>query len=124
MKKLIVVLLCLVTLNGFSQGWHVSKDTLIMESGAKFVEKGKVKLGYGSNTNKDFAYIATNPYSLAGRNQLDKSYANLNMTIKEIKVLHNKRFGDKVFLIVKGVAFATFWVDIVAAIDQKEVIIE
>jgi hypothetical protein len=123
MKIFILIGLCFASFSAFSQDWKITGDTLRLANGATFVKGQRVKVGYGSDVNKNFVYITTNPSGFSGTNTVSYRMANRSLEIYDIKEVKNKRIGDKVYLLLNGGAISKLWCDIVAAIDQKEVIV-
>jgi hypothetical protein len=102
----------------------LTKDTLFLKNGAKFGIGQKVQLGYGSTANKDFEFVHLSPWSIAGPLKLGSGWANMTMVVKEFKTYQSKKLGEKVYLVLKGGNLSPYWCDIIAAIDQKEVIVD
>jgi len=126
MKSIITLAALLFSAAAFAQEspeGRIVKDTLFLTSGAKFVIGDKVKLGYGSNPRKDFQFITLSPWSIAGPVPLGSAWNGLNMTVKDFKFEGTKRQGKKFYLVMKGGNLSPYWADIVAAVEQKEIVV-
>ena len=126
MKSSLTILVLLFSITAFSQEsaeGRIVKDTLFLTSGAKFVIGDKVKLGYGSNPRKDFQFITLSPWSIAGPVPLGSAWNGLNMTVKDFKFEGTKRQGKKFYLVMKGGNLSPYWADVVAAVEQKEIVV-
>src|ERR1051326_61293 len=102
MKIFILIGLCFASFSAFSQDWKITGDTLRLANGATFVKGQRVKVGYGSDVNKNFVYITTNPSGFSGTNTVSYRMANRSLEIYDIKEVKNKRIGDKVYLLLNG----------------------
>ena len=123
--KLLMLVLLFIPVAGLAQSnefGRVEHDTLYLNSGEKYWKGKEVRLGYGSNDAKGFEFITFNPWSLAGARPLESSWANLKMVVKGFKLDGTKRSGKKLYLVTKGGNPATYWIDIVSALYQKEVV--
>jgi hypothetical protein len=100
---------------------HISGDTLILNTGARFVKGEKIRLGYGANGAKGFEFIYLSPMSIAGPLKLTSNWANTTMVIKRFELHGTKRLGKKFYIILGGGNLSPYWCDIVAAIEQREI---
>ncbi|SEW21085.1 Short C-terminal domain-containing protein [Chitinophaga sp. YR573] len=123
MKRLLLAVLLLPAFavaqsNEFGK---IENDTLYLSTGEKYWKGKEVRLGYGSNGAKGFEFITLSPWSLAGPVPLGSSWANLKMTVKDFQLTGTKRTGKKFFVVAKGGNLSPYWIDIVSALNQKEV---
>jgi hypothetical protein len=103
---------------------RVSKDTLILNNGAKFIKKEKIKLGTGSNGAKGFEFIYTSPMSIAGQEKLGSGWSNNTMVIKDFREYGTKKTGKKFYIILGGGNIVNYWCDITPAMENGEVIVQ
>lgn len=104
-------------------GQQLDDTSYTARNGMKFIIGEDLKLGQGSNFNKDFVFIYTNPNSLAGQIFLISGFAGYSFRIKDIKTFGSQRIGEKVFLVCKSGGPMNYWVDVESAIQSGEIFV-
>jgi hypothetical protein len=117
MKKIIFFALMLISAASFGQK---QLDSVVLSNGSVIRKGDLIKCGIGSTADKSFAYIYTNPGSMAGRINISPSYAGLNLEVKKINHYKTKR-NDVVILVVGGGNIVNYWVEIENAIKTGEI---
>lgn len=107
---------------------HLVNDTLFLTNGARFVIGQKLKLGYGSSGHKDFRFIHLSPWSawsIGPPQKLGAASANHEMVVKKFIYERAKEAGKTWYVVVKlkGGNLTPYWCEIVAAMDNGEVIV-
>jgi hypothetical protein len=123
MKSILTVLLFVpfFTSAQSNEFGKIENDTLYLNSGEKYWKGKDVRLGYGSNGAKGFEFIALSPFSIAGPIPLGSAWANMKMTVKDFQFVGSKRAGKKFYVVARGGNLSPYWIDIVSALNQKEV---
>lgn len=125
MKLLVLAFLTAPTLLFAQENEHgrISKDTLFLKNGARFIVGEKLKLAYGSGINKTFEFVFVSPTSFVGPVKLQSSWANHDLPIKGFKFEGNKKTGKNFYIVLASGNISPYWCDIVAAMDNGEVVV-
>ena len=121
MKNLLLVAMLFMSIAAIAQTTTELKE-YTASNGHIFKPADIVQLGVGSNSNKDFVFIYTNPMSLTGKIQLGSAFAGMTITVKSIKEMTSKKIGKKTYLICAGGNIVNYYCDIEPAILTGEVI--
>lgn len=119
MKKLLLISFIIPVLC-HSQSYRISQDTVYVNDSITFVKGQYAYLGIGSNANKSFNFIFTNPGSIGGYTTIGAAYSNTHLRIKDIEERGSKKLGHKVYLKLAGGNLVNYYCDITAALEVGE----
>lgn len=143
MRKLFFIMLLIVSVPTFSQEQiTVVKDTadgkrdgLVLSNGKVIWEGEQIKCGRGTLPNGDFKYIHTSPSSWLNMatvshanplgesyRSIGRSYSGLNLDVKKVQRMGNKKRGFKYYLKVGGGNIANYLCEIEDALAVGEIV--
>lgn len=115
-KHLLVFFLSLSVF--YTRSQTLENDTLYY-NGSKVFEGQKLTLGYGSSTNKDFAFVFLGAGSNAGATDSKKE-----ITVDKIYKQNGKYVARALVVGEKNAFMKKRFIDIVGAIDNKELVFQ
>jgi len=135
MKQLFTCIILLLCLKSIGQEVTVVKDTtadkksgIVLSNGKVIWEGDQIKCGRGSLPNGDFKYIHTSSASwvavMSGPSAvtpISRQYNGLNLDVKKVDKMGNKKRGFKYILKVGGGNIVNYMCEIEDAINTGEV---
>jgi len=117
MKKIITLILCLVSLISYSQ----RVDEYTADNGITYKEGDTIKLGRGSGLQGTFVHLQMGGWMAGSQTQIGANYANLAVEIK--KIFTRKLKGtEKTYFVVGGGNITNYNLMIDEAIQTCEVV--